>query len=361
MDDQHQHPLLVRRDHDDEARQQFARSLRAHLLSEVQQGVRHLVAAKAATEGPITDRHQVREMITDHPYYRTFSASLRTAQERIWDSVIDAVEKDHARLKSAFLETGAEAPTAGSLRLNPDLVIPDYHSTVDSHLQPGGYHTEQDADDIAAGAIYDRAVFLYANGRFGNQTQLMGETLVEALRVALPDFRPARILEIGCTVGNSITPYTAAFPEAEIHAIDVAAPCLRYAHARAEALGAAIHFSQQNAEKTDFADSSFDLIVSHIFFHETSRTAVDNILAECHRLLKPGGYMAHLDLPRQHHFKDQVESFLHEWEAHNNNETFHKIFKTMSLTERAQHVGFSPQSLETIMTSLNWPLLLGRR
>ena len=209
--------------------------------------------------------------------------------------------------------------------------------------------------------IYDRAVFLYANGRFGNQTQLMGETLVEALRVALPDVRPARILEIGCTVGNSITPYTAAFPEAEIHAIDVAAPCLRYAHARAEALGAAINFSQQNAEKTDFADSSFDLIVSHIFFHETSRTAVDNILAECHRLLKPGGYMAHLDLPRQHHFKDQVESFLHEWEAHNNNETFHKIFKTMSLTERAQHVGFSPQSLETIMTPLNWPLLLGQR
>ena len=229
-------------------------------------------------------------MITDHPYYRTFSASLRTAQERIWDSVIDAVEKDHARLKSAFLGTGAEAPAAGSLRLNPDLVIPDYHATVDIHLQPGGYHTEQDADDIAAGAIYDRAVFLYANGRFGNQTQLMGETLVEALRVALPDFRPARILEIGCTVGNSITPYTAAFPEAEIQAIDVAAPCLRYAHARAEALGAAIHFSQHNAEKTDFADSSFDLIVSHIFFHETSRTAVDNILAECHRLLKPGGF-----------------------------------------------------------------------
>ena len=126
-------------------------------------------------------------------------------------------------------------------------------------------------------------------------------------------------------------------------------------------MGAAIHFSQQNAEKTDFADGSFDLIVSHIFFHETSRTAVDNILAECRRLLKPGGYMAHLDLPRQQHFEDQVQSFLHDWEAHNNNETFHKIFKTMSLTECAQHVGFSAESLEPIMTRLSWPLLLGQR
>ena len=33
---------------------------------------------------------------------------------------------------------------------------------------------------------------------------------------------------------------------------------LRYGHARAEAMGATIHFSQQNAECTDFADGSFD-------------------------------------------------------------------------------------------------------
>ena len=361
MDDQYQHPLLVQRDHDDESRQQFARSLRAHLLQDVQPGVYHLVARRAEAEDPITDRHQVRELIADHAYYRAFSASLRTAQERIWDSVIDSVEKDHARLKSAYLETRSNTPTAGTLRLNPELTITDYHATVDIHFQPGGYQTEQDEDDVAAGAIYDRAVFLYANGRFGNQTQLMGETLIGELRTALPDFYPERILEIGCTVGNSIIPYTFAFPEAEIHAIDVAAPCLRYAHARAETMDAAIHFSQQNAEKTDFASNSFDLIVSHIFFHETSRTALDNVLAECRRLLKPGGYMAHLDLPRQHHFKDPVESFLYDWEAHNNNETFHKIFKTMSLTERAQCAGFPAASLETIMTPLNWPLLVGQR
>lgn len=361
MDDQYQHPLLVQRDHDDESRQQFARSLRAHLLQDVQPGVYHLVARRAEAGDPITDRHQVRELIASHPYYRAFSASLRTAQERIWDSVIDSVEKDHTRLKSAYLETGASTETAGTLRLNPELTIPDYHATVDIHLQPGGYHTEREEDDVVAGAIYDRAVFLYANGRFGNQTQLMGETLIAELRTALPDFCPERILEIGCTVGNSIIPYARAFPEAEIHAIDVAAPCLRYAHARAEAMGAAVHFSQQNAEKTDFASNSFDLIVSHIFFHETSRTALDNALAECRRLLKPGGYMAHLDLPRQHHFKDPVESFLYDWEAHNNNETFHKIFKTMSLTERAQSAGFPAASLETIMTPLNWPLLVGQR
>src|SRR5205807_7337786 len=86
----------------------------------------------------------------------------------------------------------------------------------------------------------------------------------------------------------STLPYVDAYPEAEVHAIDVAAPMLRYAHARAEALGRRVHFSQQNAESTNFRDESFDLIVSHILLHETSAKAVRNIVRECHRLLRKG-------------------------------------------------------------------------
>jgi len=72
---------------------------------------------------------------------------------------------------------------------------------------------------------------------------------------------------------------------------------VRYAHARAESLGKTVHFSQQNAEKTDYPDESFDLITSMILFHETSQKAIPNIINECYRLLKPGGYMVHGDVP----------------------------------------------------------------
>ena len=106
-----------------------------------------------------------------------------------------------------------------------------------------------------------------------------------------------RILDMGCAIGNSTLPWSKAFPEAEIHGIDVGAPVLRYAHARAEAKDAGIHFSQQNAERTDFPDESFDLIVSHIMLHETSHSAMPRIFAECKRLLKPGGVMLHLEIP----------------------------------------------------------------
>ena len=66
--------------------------------------------------------------------------------------------------------------------------------------------------------------------------------------------------------------------KSSVHAIDVAAPVLRYAFARAESLEKPIHFSQQNAESTNFSDGYFDLVVSHLMMHETSSKAIRNIL-----------------------------------------------------------------------------------
>ena len=123
----------------------------------------------------------------------------------------------------------------------------------------------------------------------------MGASTVDWIKQKYPGFKPARILDMGCAVGHSTVPYAQGWPEAEVHGIDVAAPMLRYAHARAESLGAKIHYSQQNAEKMDFEDASFDLIVSHILLHETSEKAIRRVISECHRLLRPGGLMVHAE------------------------------------------------------------------
>ena len=75
----------------------------------------------------------------------------------------------------------------------------------------------------------------------------------------------------------------------------MSAPCLRNGHARAVAMGKAVRFSQQNAEELQFPDNSFDLVVSHALLHETSHKAIRRIFRETHRVLRPGGVMAHLD------------------------------------------------------------------
>ncbi len=222
--------------------------------------------------------------------------------------------------------------------MDPSLITPRYHTACDIHLQPGGYHSEFAADDVAAGAIYDRALHIYSNGATGAENQALGNLLLACYREHFAGRSPGRMLDIGCTIGNSSVPWAQAFPRCEVHGIDVAAPQLRYGHARAEALGVPVHFSQQNAEATDFAAASFDLIVSHLVLHETSRSALPAILRECHRLLRPGGVMLHLEIPRG---DTPLEKFFYNWETWNNNETFSAYMTDLDLAQVAIDCGFS--------------------
>ena len=343
METQHQHAVLPAATHDESARQNFVQSLKVHLATRVSPGNKtvyeHRAAPRFAREHrrPPKDRHEVRSVMRHEPYYQTWSTLLRTSQEMMWDSVNVSVERQLPALRG---QAAAERDALGSLTLNPDLPIPAYHTAVDIHCQPGGYHTELVPDDVAAGATYDRAVYIYAMGRLGALNDEMGQSVVLHLTEQHPDFRPARILDMGCTVGHSTLPYVDTYPDAEIFAIDVGAPVLRYAHARAEALGKRVHFSQQNAEHTDFADASFDLIVSHILLHETSSAAIRAIMRECHRLLKPGGLMLHQEVP-QYEGMPPYDAFILDWDTYNNNEPFWGTVHSTDLQKLAESAGFA--------------------
>ena len=130
---------------------------------------------------------------------------------------------------------------------------------------------------------------------------------------------------------------TEPFPDAAVPAIDVAAPILRYGHARAESLGIPVHFSQQNAEQTDFESGSFDMVISHILLHETSKKALPRILKESRRLLRPGGLMLHFEVPRG---DTPMEQFMHDWESYNNNESFARFMTDIDLCEVATKAGW---------------------
>jgi ubiquinone/menaquinone biosynthesis C-methylase UbiE len=150
---------------------------------------------------------------------------------------------------------------------------------------------------------------------------------------------------MGCSVGHSTVPYAEAYPDAEVHGIDVAAPMLRYAHVRAEALGQRVHFSQQNAERTQFPDGSFDLVVSHILLHEMPVFAIRNVLRESYRLLAPGGRMIHLEGALYQNM-DPFRAFLYDWETANNNEPFWSAMRDLDLKQLASEAGFAADPIE---------------
>ena len=71
--------------------------------------------------------------------------------------------------------------------------------------------------------------------------------------------------------------------------IDVGAPVLRYAHARAVKLGVDVNFRQALAEDMPFEDGSFDHVFAYILFHEVPIEVIPRILADVRRILRPGG------------------------------------------------------------------------
>jgi len=179
-------------------------------------------------------------------------------------------------------------------------------------------------------------------GRMGECNSDIGDTTIAYLKEHFPALKPTRILDLGCTVGHSTLPYADAYPEAELHAIDVGAPVLRYAHARAESMGKKVHFRQENAEDLScYENESFDLIVSHILVHETSHKAMRNIMRECRRLLKPGGVVIHAETPP---YRDlpAYDAFMLDWDTRNNNEPYWGASHEIEPAAIAEETGFDP-------------------
>ena len=344
MNQQNDHPMLPKADHNELARQDFVFSLKQFVADELASGNRALYQGrvKPALEkehGRGPNRHEIRRRLATEPYHQMISSMKRTIQEFTWDSTGESIERQLAALIATAKATRTREKLLGSLRLDRDLEIPRYLSAVDIHAMPGNYHTELTEDDVFAGALYDRGVYLFSLGGSGPSHQNYGLSLVSFVKERFPDLKPKRILDMGCTVGFSTIPYVDAFPAAEVHAIDLGAPLLRYAHARAELAGKAVHFSQQNAENTDFDDGSFDLIVSTGVLHETSGKAMPRIMKECFRLLRPGGLMVHGEDP-QYSDADPYNAALHDWGTHYNNEPFMSTMHEADLVQLAVDAGF---------------------
>jgi 2-polyprenyl-3-methyl-5-hydroxy-6-metoxy-1,4-benzoquinol methylase len=340
------HAMMAATTHDEDARMNFVYQFKDHVATKIGPGNRAVYETRIAPAfrqchgRTPRDRHEVHREMRADDYWRMFGSLSRLYQELKIGYGGDIVARQIDDLNARARRYRQHAKR-GSLRLDPSLEIPRYQSGVDIHCLPGGYHSERSADDVTSGAIYDPGVYYFAMGAMGPYNEDMGVSVVRWLGETRPDFRPKRILDMGCTVGHCTTPYADAFPDAELHAIDLAAPVLRYAHARAEAMGKAIHFSQQNAEHTDFAAGSFDLIVSHIMLHETSYRAVYNIMKECRRLLRPGGLVVHVEAPVRNAEITAFDAFMHDWATHYNAEPFWGTLHDMDLEKPARDAGFA--------------------
>lgn len=346
MADQMHQDLSITPTRDELSRQHFMSGMRHYVLHNVADGMRSVYERKVE---PRLERQgqkprtgpQVHKALRPESLFKFYSSLRCNAQEMVWRSVIPTVERnaeDLNRRARVLSQSGDKAQ--GTLDLDPTMDVPRYVSDIDVHLVPGCYHTEYAQDDVSQGAIYDHGGAVFTMGLLGDERDDIGGSISLFIRNKYPDFHPQTILDLGCGLGNNTMPWAQTYPDADVHAADVAAPLLRYANARAQSKGVTMHFHQQDAEHSKFADESVDLIFTSMFLHELPAKTIGNVLKECHRMLRPGGLMLHMELP-PNNMTAPYDSFYLDWDSYYNREPFYKAFRDMDPEEVCAAGGFS--------------------
>ncbi len=347
--------------HDEFARMRLVSMLRKHVILDMREDMRrdfyeHVKPQTAAKTGtsPETWR-EIEKSMEPQPSYRFYSSMRYNAQEMSFNSVQDTVERALPEMISAGQFANAHNPAGGSLTVDPNFEVPKYVTTQDVHLIPGCFHSEWTSDDVAQGAVTEWGGKVFS-GALPHRKETPGGGVAMSigrwLKGKYPDFKPKRALDMGTTSGKNFFPYIDYYPGLEAYAIDVGAPVLRYGHAMAEYRGYPVHFSQQNAEKTNFADGSFDLITSSFFFHEVPVPVTRRIIQECYRLLAPGGIMVHMELPPEKS-TTAWDNFFWNWDTENNNEPAYTMFRSQDPMEIMARAGFVAENcFETTVPNL---------
>jgi ubiquinone/menaquinone biosynthesis C-methylase UbiE len=335
------HPMMAESNHDELAEQQFVVALKTYIAANLDPPLRERTFATAADlrsqNGTEPTLPQIRRRLEREPLYQNWVSAMRSAQELMWQAAGDCVDRQHDSLN----ETARTAPAIGSLTIDPDFVVPRYLAATDTHMMPGSYHVDPADGGVRQGAVFDKGASLYSLGRQGGQmNDMRGQSVVAHVYERFPNLTPTRVLEMGCTVGNSLVAVARAFPEAEVHGIDVGAGLLRYAHARAARLGVALHFKQASAEHTGYPDNYFDLVFTSAVLHETSAQALPKIIKECFRVLRPGGVMAHLEVPFRADEADAYALLRADFETRYNNEPFWMGSVSTDFAALARREGF---------------------
>ncbi|SEK81913.1 Ubiquinone/menaquinone biosynthesis C-methylase UbiE [Colwellia chukchiensis] len=343
------HDVFPEANHDEVARLNFLTHLNVHLSSSILPGVKTAYEKKVEPtlvnklgRKPNT-RHEVREAMLENSYFQMWSALRRNTMEmrqqvgraQVLRQIEDLVEKVEA------LNKGAK-----TLVLDDSVKIPTNVGIVDIHCQPGCYYTEYFENDVTVAASYDLGLFVTTAGLLGTLSDGGGQAVGQWLKANKPHYTPKRILDIGCTIGHNAVPLAQAFPDAEVIAIDVARPSLRYAHARAKSLGVDnITFMQADAENlSHFENESFDLITTAMFWHESSNISMPNILKNINRLLKKGGLTLHLEQP-QYDGMGVYEQFIRDWDTYFNNEPFWGPMHDKDLKALFDECGFNSNDM----------------
>jgi ubiquinone/menaquinone biosynthesis C-methylase UbiE len=344
------HAVFPEVTHDETARYNFLANLNKHLATVIAPAnaiafeKRVRPAFKRKKKRDFDSREEVKEAMQRDPQYQTWSALRRATMEMRQQAGRSLVLRQAENLAKRADALNAQSPD--TLVLNPSVKVPHYLSLMDNHCMPGSYHTELIDNDVSAAANYDSGIFVTTAGGLGKLSDGGGKAIAQYVKTHFPHFAPKRILDMGCGLGHNTLPLAQAFPNAEVIGIDIAAPMLRYGHARMVSLGIQnVKFIQADAQFTGFETERFDWIQTTMFLHETSFRAMYGIGREMYRLLKINGLLLNIEQPQYAPEMPLFEQFIRDWDAYHNNEPFWGKMHDIDVRTWMQDCGFKKDKM----------------
>ena len=337
------HDLAIESTRDEAARQGFATGMRQYVLGNLAGHMRTVYDRRVQPTFEKTngrspkDGPEIHKAIKPDSIFKFYSAVRNGTQELVWRSVLPGIARSSVELAEKTAEQNANDDT---LHLDPTLEVPRYISALDVHLMPGCYHTERFDGDVAQGALYDNGLSVFLMGYLGPEMDDTGRSVSQFIKARYPDFEPKRMIDIGATVGFNTLPWLEAWPDLEVHAVDAAAPNVRYGHARCKAMGKPIHYHQMNGTDLKFEDNSVDIVWSAMVLHELPAADGAKVFEESYRVLKPGGLMIHMELPLNADM-EPYDQFYMDWDAYYNKEPFYKSLRDTDVQKAVTDAGFA--------------------
>ncbi len=175
---------------------------------------------------------------------------------------------------------------------NPQIQYPDYYTT-SFHAYEEGNLSWKAAWEVesASHAVHAK---IWSKGDASGDS-LLRQSYHQALQKQLA-IAPDTILDLGCGVGMSTLAIQAVYPQAEVTGIDLSPYFLAVAQYKAQQNRKNINWIHGAAETTGLPACSFEMVSASLVFHELPAIAAQAIISEARRLLRPGGYLAIMDM-----------------------------------------------------------------
>jgi ubiquinone/menaquinone biosynthesis C-methylase UbiE len=178
---------------------------------------------------------------------------------------------------------------------NPQLQYPDYYCCSFHAYEQGNLSWDAAFEvEVAARAVH--AGIWSGAGAAGDAK--LRQSYHEIVKSQIPT-SPQAILDVGCSVGMSTFALQTLYPQAKITGLDLSPYFLAVAHHRSQQRHLEIEWVHAAAEATGLPDGAYDLVSIFLVCHELPQSATQQILREMRRLLRPGGYLAIMDMNPQ--------------------------------------------------------------